>query len=82
MEGIQKFINYTGFANITPGHLIMICVGLIFIYLAIKKEYEPLLLIPIGFGIIIGNIPFIENIVEISLNVVCLCFRFVYGTFC
>jgi oxaloacetate decarboxylase beta subunit len=35
----------------------MIIVGLIFIYLAIKKEYEPLLLIPIGFGIIIGNIP-------------------------
>lgn len=35
----------------------MILVGLIFIFLAIKKEYEPLLLIPIGFGIIIGNIP-------------------------
>jgi sodium ion-translocating decarboxylase beta subunit len=61
MEGIQKFIDFTGFANVTPGHLIMICVGLIFIYLAIKKEYEPLLLIPIGFGIIVGNIPFIEN---------------------
>lgn len=36
----------------------MICVGLIFIYLAIAKEYEPLLLVPIGFGIIIGNVPF------------------------
>ncbi len=62
MEGINKFLNYTGFANVTPGHIIMICVGLVFIYLAIKKEYEPLLLIPIGFGIILGNIPFIENI--------------------
>jgi oxaloacetate decarboxylase beta subunit len=62
MEGINKFINYTGFANVTPGHIIMISVGLVFIYLAIKKEFEPLLLIPIGFGIIIGNIPFIENI--------------------
>ncbi|MCK5371048.1 MAG: sodium ion-translocating decarboxylase subunit beta [Cyclobacteriaceae bacterium] len=61
MEGIQKFIDFTGFANVTIGHIIMICVGLIFIYLAIKKEYEPLLLIPIGFGILMGNIPFIEN---------------------
>ncbi|MBN8545356.1 MAG: sodium ion-translocating decarboxylase subunit beta [Ignavibacteria bacterium] len=39
----------------------MILVGLIFIYLAITKEYEPLLLVPIGFGIIVGNIPFLEN---------------------
>lgn len=62
MEGIQKFIDFTGFANVTIGHIIMISVGLIFIYLAIKKEYEPLLLIPIGFGIIMGNIPFIENV--------------------
>lgn len=61
MEGIQKFIDFTGFANVTFGHIIMISVGLLFIYLAIKKEYEPLLLIPIGFGIIMGNIPFIEN---------------------
>lgn len=61
MEGIQKFIDFTGFANVTIGHIIMICVGLLFIYLAIKKEYEPLLLIPIGFGILMGNIPFIEN---------------------
>ncbi|NCC88717.1 MAG: sodium ion-translocating decarboxylase subunit beta, partial [Clostridia bacterium] len=36
---------------------IMILVGLIFIYLAITKEYEPLLLVPIGFGMIVGNIP-------------------------
>ncbi len=62
MEGIKQFLEFTGFANVTWGHVVMICVGLIFIYLAIKKEYEPLLLIPIGFGIIIGNIPFIENI--------------------
>jgi oxaloacetate decarboxylase beta subunit len=40
----------------------MICIGLLFIYLAIKKEYEPLLLIPIGFGILIGNIPFQEGL--------------------
>lgn len=53
-----QFVEYTAFANITWGHIIMILIGLFFIYLAIKKEFEPMLLIPIGFGIIIGNIPF------------------------
>jgi carboxybiotin decarboxylase len=62
MEGLYKFIQFTGFANVTWGHLLMIGVGLVFIYLAIAKEYEPMLLIPIGFGILIGNIPFVENI--------------------
>lgn len=52
------FVNYTAFANFTWGHLIMMAVGCFFIYLAIAKEYEPLLLIPIGFGMIIGNVPF------------------------
>ncbi len=58
MAQMGQFLEYTAFANITWGHLIMICVGLIFIYLAITKEFEPMLLIPIGFGMIIGNIPF------------------------
>ena len=40
----------------------MICVGLAFIYLAIAKEYEPMLLVPIGFGIIIGNVPFFPGL--------------------
>lgn len=40
-----------------PSHLLMIAVGLFFIYIAIAKDYEPLLLVPIGFGILIGNIP-------------------------
>ncbi|HSD63252.1 MAG TPA: sodium ion-translocating decarboxylase subunit beta [Ignavibacteriaceae bacterium] len=62
MEGLKIFLSFTGFANVTIGHIIMIIVGLLFIYLAIKKEYEPLLLIPIGFGILIGNIPFLENV--------------------
>jgi len=60
-SGIQKFIKYSGFNNATPGHLIMIVVGLFFIFLAIRYEYEPLLLIPIGVGIIIGNIPFYQS---------------------
>ena len=59
-DNLATFWNYTGFANTTPGHIIMILVGLVFITLAIVKEYEPLLLIPIGFGMLIGNIPFDE----------------------
>ena len=61
MAGITKFLSYTGFKNATSGHLVMILVGLLFIFLAIKYEYEPLLLIPIGFGILIGNIPFLQD---------------------
>ncbi|RNC65023.1 sodium ion-translocating decarboxylase subunit beta [Proteiniphilum sp. X52] len=59
-DNLATFWNFTGFANAEPGHIVMILVGLFFIYLAIKKEFEPLLLIPIGFGILIGNIPFNE----------------------
>ncbi|MEG0890580.1 MAG: sodium ion-translocating decarboxylase subunit beta [Bacteroidales bacterium] len=57
LSNLGQFMDYTGFANATIGHIIMIVIGLLFIYLAIKKEWEPLLLIPIGFGIVIGNIP-------------------------
>lgn len=60
-HGITQFFRYTALANMTTGHFIMIIVGLIFIYLAITKEYEPLLLVPIGFGILIGNIPFLQG---------------------
>ena len=56
-ENLRQFWQYTGFANFEWTYLLMICIGLIFIYLAIKKEWEPMLLVPIGFGIIIGNIP-------------------------
>lgn len=59
-DNLRTFWDYTGFANAESGHIFMILIGLIFIFLAIKKEYEPLLLIPIGFGILIGNIPFNE----------------------
>ena len=65
-NNLADFWTYTGFANATTGHLIMILVGLFFIYLAVAKEFEPMLLIPIGFGILIGNIPFNT---EAGLNV-------------
>lgn len=60
-DNLQSFWFNTGFANVELGHIVMILFGLLFIYLAITKEYEPLLLIPIGFGILIGNIPFNES---------------------
>lgn len=59
IAGIETFLEYTGFTNLTVGHLAMIAVGLFFIFLAIKYDYEPLLLVPIGTGILIGNIPFV-----------------------
>ncbi|MFW6226550.1 MAG: sodium ion-translocating decarboxylase subunit beta [Bacteroidota bacterium] len=61
MKGLKRFYDYSGFKNATKGHLIMIVAGLFFIFLAIKYDYEPLLLIPIGTGIIIGNIPFFQT---------------------
>ncbi|HNV80629.1 MAG: sodium ion-translocating decarboxylase subunit beta [Tenuifilaceae bacterium] len=60
-DNLMQFAEFTGFANATWGHIAMILVALGFIALAIIKEYEPLLLIPIGFGIIIGNIPFVPG---------------------
>lgn len=58
ITNFNDFISYTGFANAEVGNLIMIAVGAFFIWLAIKKDFEPLLLVPIGLGIILGNIPF------------------------
>ena len=62
VEHLQQFFTFTAFANFTIGHAVMIIIGLIFIYLAIFKEYEPMLLVPIGFGILIGNIPFFPGL--------------------
>ncbi len=57
MNTFMLFLQNTGFYNISIKTGIMLIIGIVFIYLAIKKEYEPLLLLPIGFGILIGNIP-------------------------
>ncbi|HXK75530.1 MAG TPA: sodium ion-translocating decarboxylase subunit beta [Bacteroidaceae bacterium] len=62
LSNLETFWGYTGFANATPQHLIMLVVGLVFLFLAIKKNFEPMLLLPIGFGILIGNIPFQEGL--------------------
>ncbi|HOP30159.1 MAG TPA: sodium ion-translocating decarboxylase subunit beta [Spirochaetota bacterium] len=61
MNFFLEFFHTTGFYLMTPGNFIMIVIGLIFIALAIIKHYEPLLLLPIGFGMIVGNIPSIAS---------------------
>ena len=66
-DNLQTFLTYTGFSNVTWGHVIMLAIGLIFIYLAIFKEFEPMLLIPIGFGILIGNIPFKDAGLQVGI---------------
>lgn len=66
-DKFADFLTYTGFANVAWANLIMIVVGAFFIWLAIKKDFEPLLLIPIGLGIILGNIPFKAAGLEIGL---------------
>mgnify|MGYP000653498529 CR=1 FL=1 len=64
---LSDFLTYTGFANAELGNWIMILVGAFFLWLAIKKDFEPLLLIPIGLGIILGNIPFKAVGLEVGL---------------
>ena len=64
---LLDFLTYTGFANWEWANIIMIAVGAFFIWLAIAKDFEPLLLIPIGLGIILGNIPFKDAGLEIGL---------------
>ncbi len=57
INSLVQFWQYTGFANCTWQNLAMILIGIGFITVAILKEWEPLLLVPIGFGMIVGNIP-------------------------
>lgn len=61
VQNLKEFIAFTGFANSTPGHYIMVVIGLLFLYLGIGRKLEPMLLVPIGFGILIGNIPFLPG---------------------
>ena len=57
IDSLQQFWSFTGFYNCTWQHILMLAVGALLIALGIVKKWEPLLLVPIGFGIIIGNIP-------------------------
>ena len=57
-QTVESFWQFTGFYNCTWSNIIMLAVGCFFVWLAIKKNFEPLLLVPIGFGMLLGNIPF------------------------
>lgn len=57
-QTVSSFWEFTGFYNCTWSNIIMLAVGCFFVWLAIKKNFEPLLLVPIGFGMLLGNIPF------------------------
>lgn len=61
MNILSDFLNTTGFVSLSFGNAIMILVGIVFVFLAIKKDYEPLLLVPIGMGAIVGNIPMTDG---------------------
>jgi oxaloacetate decarboxylase beta subunit len=61
LHGLKMFWANTGFANFKIQNLIMLVAGLFFIFLGIKYNYEPLLLVPIGTGILLGNIPFVPG---------------------
>lgn len=66
-ETLVNFLAQTGFGQFQWGNGIMILIGGLFIFLAVSKKFEPLLLVPIGFGIIIGNIPY--DTAELNLGV-------------
>jgi sodium ion-translocating decarboxylase beta subunit len=57
MENALKLWQSMGIANMEWGQLLMLAVGCLLIYLAIAKKFEPLLLVPIGFGAVLSNIP-------------------------
>lgn len=57
MDSIQTLIDSTGLVHFTLGQIIMMLVGVVLLFLAIAKGFEPLLLLPIGFGAILTNIP-------------------------
>ena len=57
MTELWTLVQQSGFANLTVGNYIMFLIAFVLVYLAIKKEFEPLLLIPISFGIVLANFP-------------------------
>ena len=57
LDKISLFIQSTGYLNLSLGQIIMIIIASILLYLAVVKEYEPLLLVPISFGMLLVNLP-------------------------
>ncbi|NNK85577.1 MAG: sodium ion-translocating decarboxylase subunit beta [Desulfobacterales bacterium] len=61
MELLIQFLTNTGYYLADYRHIFMLLVGSTFVYLGTAKQYEPLLLVPIGFGILVGNVPFFKG---------------------
>ncbi len=57
IKALQAMLESTGLIMLTPGNVFLIFVGMLLVYLAIHKHYEPFLLLPIGFACIVANIP-------------------------
>ncbi|HRU81738.1 MAG TPA: sodium ion-translocating decarboxylase subunit beta, partial [Candidatus Methanomethylicus sp.] len=57
ISNVLAFLATSGYSNLTAGNILMFGVAALLIYLAIKKDYEPLLLLPIGFGALLANLP-------------------------
>ena len=70
LDKLWLFVESTGFMQMTPGHGLMILISLFLLYLGISRKYEPLLLVPIGFGMLLANLPgtglMAEPVLEIS----------------
>ncbi|NOR10794.1 MAG: sodium ion-translocating decarboxylase subunit beta [Desulfovibrionaceae bacterium] len=74
LEALLEFAKSTGFYGLTVGSIIMLGVSCLLLYLAIVKKFEPLLLVPIAFGVLLTNLPFAglmaEPVMEIKENVI------------
>jgi oxaloacetate decarboxylase beta subunit len=57
LEIILSFLKSTGFACLTFGQILMMGIACLLLYLAIVKKFEPLLLVPIAFGVLLTNLP-------------------------
>lgn len=66
LDVISNYLQTSGFGQLQWPNLVMIAIGIVFIFLAIKKGFEPLLLVPIGFGMLVGNIPYNSNQLSLS----------------
>ena len=77
MSGLTQFIYTTGVMYIEPGNFIMMFFALMFIWLALTKGFEPLLLIPIGFGMLFANMPGMSQMLQ-SVNSEGSVFSFLY----
>jgi len=74
LEALLEFAKSTGFSGLSIGSVVMLGIACLLLYLAIVKKFEPLLLVPIAFGVLLTNLPFAdlmtEPIMEIKDNVI------------